>query len=194
MRYVKKIAIDAFGYGDLVVTAGLGGIYPKGINIGRVRIIRARDYETSLELEIEPIIDFSRLEYVFVLRAAEETPQSAGESATQKPAASAAPPATPTTQTPATQKPAAAEPQVVKPAAPSPSRGAGLTPSPASDGAAVPSPSEDTVAPSPAAGSPPADSPPVSTPEPEAASPPGPSSESETGENGSPVTDQGAVQ
>ncbi len=68
MRYVKKIAIDSIEYGDLVVTAGLGGLYPKGINVGRIRDILARGYETSLLLEIEPIIDFSRLEYVYILQ------------------------------------------------------------------------------------------------------------------------------
>jgi rod shape-determining protein MreC len=66
MRYVKKIAKDSIDYGDLVVTSGLGGLYPKGINIGRIRDIRAQAYETSLELEVQPIIDFDRLEYVFL--------------------------------------------------------------------------------------------------------------------------------
>jgi|WetSurMetagenome_2_1015567.scaffolds.fasta_scaffold247685_2 rod shape-determining protein MreC len=71
MRYVKKIAKDNIEYGDLVVSAGLGGLYPKGINIGRIRDIRARGYETSLELEVEPIIDFDRLEYVYILTPAQ---------------------------------------------------------------------------------------------------------------------------
>ncbi len=69
MRYVKKIAKDNIEYGDLVITAGLGGLYPKGVNIGRIRDIRARGYETSLELEVEPILDFDRLEYVYILAA-----------------------------------------------------------------------------------------------------------------------------
>jgi rod shape-determining protein MreC len=68
MRYVKKTAKDSIEYGDIVVTAGLGGLYPKEVNIGRIRDILARGYETSLLLEIEPIIDFSRLEYVYILQ------------------------------------------------------------------------------------------------------------------------------
>jgi rod shape-determining protein MreC len=71
VRYVKKIAADRIEYGDLVVTAGLGGLYPAGINLGRVRDIRAETYETSISLEIEPVIDFDRLEYLFVLGRAE---------------------------------------------------------------------------------------------------------------------------
>jgi rod shape-determining protein MreC len=80
MRYVKKIAADRIEYGDLVVTAGLGGLsplYPAGINVGRVRDIRAETYETSLTLEIEPVIDFDRLEHVFVLGSAAAAPAAA---------------------------------------------------------------------------------------------------------------------
>jgi rod shape-determining protein MreC len=119
MRYVKKIAIDTFEYGDLIVTAGLGGVYPKGINIGRVRDIQARNYETSLELEVEPVIDFSRLEYVFILDVSEiepppqiesenPVPSSAPAATAPKPAAAATPAAaTPRTSTPPQQSPSA---------------------------------------------------------------------------------------
>lgn len=69
MRYVKKISRTEIGYGDLVITSGMTSIYPRGIYIGRIRNISARDYETSLELELEPIIDFSKLEHVFILQA-----------------------------------------------------------------------------------------------------------------------------
>ena len=67
LQYVKKTAKDAIQYGDLVVTSGLGGLYPKGINLGRVREIKALAYETSLEIEVEPIVNFDRLEYVFLI-------------------------------------------------------------------------------------------------------------------------------
>jgi rod shape-determining protein MreC len=67
MNYVKKVAKDKIAYGDLVVTSGLGGLYPKGINVGRIRDIKAPTYETSLILQVEPIIDFDQLEYLFLL-------------------------------------------------------------------------------------------------------------------------------
>jgi rod shape-determining protein MreC len=67
LQYVKKIAKDSIQYGDLVVTSGLGGLYPKGVNLGRIRDIRALAYETSLEIEVEPIVNFERLEYVFLI-------------------------------------------------------------------------------------------------------------------------------
>ncbi|HVP18716.1 MAG TPA: rod shape-determining protein MreC [Spirochaetia bacterium] len=67
LQYVKKTARDSIQYGDLVVTSGLGGLYPKGVNVGRIRDIKALAYETSLEIEVEPIINFEKLEYVFLI-------------------------------------------------------------------------------------------------------------------------------
>ncbi len=68
MDYVKKRAKEEIQYGDLVTSSGLQSLYPKGIYIGRVRAMNAEEWESSLELRVEPIIDFSRLEYVFILK------------------------------------------------------------------------------------------------------------------------------
>jgi rod shape-determining protein MreC len=68
MSYVKKIARNEINFGDLVVTSGMRSLYPENIYIGRVSSIIARDYETSLKLYIKPIVDFSRLEYVFIIK------------------------------------------------------------------------------------------------------------------------------
>lgn len=67
MKYVKKRAREEIEIGDKIVTAGENNNYPKNIPVGFVSAVNALDYETSLELEIEPVIDFSRLENVFVL-------------------------------------------------------------------------------------------------------------------------------
>lgn len=69
MQYVKKLAVNEVQYGELVITSGMGQVFPKGIHVGRVRAMEAKPYETSMEVEVEPIVDFSRLEYVFVLGA-----------------------------------------------------------------------------------------------------------------------------
>jgi rod shape-determining protein MreC len=69
MRFIRKRAMDEISEGDLVVSAGLGGVYPAGLNIGRVNRILYQEYETSMGVELESAIDFSRLEYVFVLDA-----------------------------------------------------------------------------------------------------------------------------
>lgn len=67
MKYIKKRAKDEIQYGDRVITSGLGGIYPKGIEIGRISKIIFQEFETSITVELESAIDFSRLEYVFVI-------------------------------------------------------------------------------------------------------------------------------
>jgi len=77
MNYVKKIAKNKITYGDLVVTSGLGGLYPKGINVGRIRDITAPTYQTSLVLRVEPIIDFDRLEYLFLIGPEPDNPAPA---------------------------------------------------------------------------------------------------------------------
>lgn len=67
MQYVKKSAKDEIQFGDLVVTSGLKDIYPADVAVGRITEKKSEEYKTSLELGLEPIIDFSRLEYVFVV-------------------------------------------------------------------------------------------------------------------------------
>lgn len=68
IRYIKKRAKEEIQYGDLVVTSGMQSLYPPGISIGRVTKLKDLDYLTSLELEMEPIIDFGRIEYVFIIK------------------------------------------------------------------------------------------------------------------------------
>jgi len=67
MRFIPKRARDEISRGDLVISSGIGGIYPPNISIGRVSSVIYHDHEISMEAELEPLIDFSRLEYVFVI-------------------------------------------------------------------------------------------------------------------------------
>jgi len=67
MQYVAKSARSQIASGDLVITSGMRSIYPEGIRIGTVEAIRGEAYETSLQIELRPVVDFGRLEYVFVL-------------------------------------------------------------------------------------------------------------------------------
>lgn len=67
MSYVRKLALNEVQYGELAITSGMGQAFPEGIYIGRVREMQAKGYEASLELEVEPIVDFSRMEYVYIL-------------------------------------------------------------------------------------------------------------------------------
>jgi rod shape-determining protein MreC len=73
MRFVKKRAKDEVQFGDLVSTTGYESLYPPDVAVGRVRKVRVLDYQTSIDIELDPVLDFSRIEYVFVVK-----PQTAG--------------------------------------------------------------------------------------------------------------------
>ena len=52
---------------DDVETSGLGGIYPKGLKIGKLIEIKDTQNSTEKHAIIEPAVDFSKLETVLVI-------------------------------------------------------------------------------------------------------------------------------
>ena len=72
MRFIGKRARDEINIGDVVVSSGMGGIYPPGVSIGRVTGINYQETEISMEVELDSTIDFSRLEYMFVISSVEQ--------------------------------------------------------------------------------------------------------------------------
>jgi rod shape-determining protein MreC len=69
MRFVPKRARYDISTGDIIISSGMGGIFPAGVNIGRVSGVNILEYENTLEVDVITMIDFSRLEYVFVIEA-----------------------------------------------------------------------------------------------------------------------------
>jgi rod shape-determining protein MreC len=56
--------------GDLVVTSGLGGVFPSDLPVGRIRkLVRPESGLYYREVEVEPAVDFSRLSRVLVILA-----------------------------------------------------------------------------------------------------------------------------
>jgi rod shape-determining protein MreC len=53
--------------GEVVITSGLGGVYPKGILVGKVLAVDGRDGALFQEATVEPSVDFSQLEEVLVI-------------------------------------------------------------------------------------------------------------------------------
>lgn len=53
--------------GDKLITAGVGGIYPKGIKVGMITDISRENFGMTLSLEVIPSVDFDKLEEVLVL-------------------------------------------------------------------------------------------------------------------------------
>lgn len=53
--------------GDVVITSGLGGVFPKGVPIGRVENVVEVPGELFNDVEIRPSVDFGKLEEVLVV-------------------------------------------------------------------------------------------------------------------------------
>lgn len=71
LKYIRKSVIDSLKYGDIIVTSGENDNYMKDIPIGSISLIKNNNYDTSLDIELTPIIDFARLENVVVVNPKE---------------------------------------------------------------------------------------------------------------------------
>ncbi|MEZ4598717.1 MAG: rod shape-determining protein MreC [Syntrophotaleaceae bacterium] len=58
---------DDVEIGDQVITSGTGGIFPKGLVLGRATAVSRGNYGLFQTVEVTPAVDFSRLEEVLVL-------------------------------------------------------------------------------------------------------------------------------
>lgn len=67
MNYVRKRVLEELHYGDVVVTSGENNNYMKDLAVGTISKISVVDYNSLLDIELTPIIDFSRLESVLVV-------------------------------------------------------------------------------------------------------------------------------
>ena len=66
LDYVVK-SVDV-AIGDMVVTSGLGGVFPKGLPVGKV--IGVKDVSGSLfkQIDLQPLVDFAKLEEVLIIQ------------------------------------------------------------------------------------------------------------------------------
>ena len=76
MEYVSEIADIVVG--DVVVTSGIDGIYPKGFVIGRVEVVE-KSGPAFKQILVRPAVDFSSLEEVLVVM----TPHAGREAAAE---------------------------------------------------------------------------------------------------------------
>ena len=52
---------------DLIITSGMGGVFPKGLVVGEVSSVQRNEFGLFQQIELTPVVDFSRLEEVLVL-------------------------------------------------------------------------------------------------------------------------------
>ena len=65
MKYISQDQLVSVG--DVVLTSGLGGNFPKGLVIGQVVAVHQQDIEMFQQAQVRPTVDFSRLERVLVI-------------------------------------------------------------------------------------------------------------------------------
>lgn len=53
--------------GDMVVTSGMGRVFPKGIPVGQVIEVENKPGELFKDVKVRPLVDFSKLEEVLVI-------------------------------------------------------------------------------------------------------------------------------
>jgi rod shape-determining protein MreC len=71
LKYVQKN--EDVQVGDIVITSGLGGIFPKGLVVGKVSQVDRKRPGIFQHIEVSPAVDLSRIEEVLIL---EERPKS----------------------------------------------------------------------------------------------------------------------
>ena len=67
MRFIDARDTDNVGFGSRVVTSGFSSLYYPEIPVGTVTQLQGNNYEQILQVDIEPVINFNTLQYVFVL-------------------------------------------------------------------------------------------------------------------------------
>ena len=60
--------------GDLLVSSGLGGVFPKGAPVGVVSKVNRKAFGITQDVEVKPAVDFSKLEEVLVVTRALSEP------------------------------------------------------------------------------------------------------------------------
>jgi len=66
-KYLARGGAAAIQVGDMLVTSGQGGLFPRGIPIGRVRSIDDRGSALFHHAVVAPVVDFARVEEVLLI-------------------------------------------------------------------------------------------------------------------------------
>ena len=67
LRLKYLLRLDDVAPGDAIITSGAAGVFPKGILVGAVRTVQQKNKGGFLQVEVDPAVDFNRLEEVMVL-------------------------------------------------------------------------------------------------------------------------------
>ena len=71
LKYISKT--QDVKEGDVIVSSGIGGVFPKGLMIGAVNHVDRLEAGLFLKIYVTPSIDFSKLEEVLVLASSDDS-------------------------------------------------------------------------------------------------------------------------
>jgi rod shape-determining protein MreC len=71
------LRVDDILPGDLLLSSGLGGNFPKGVPVGTVIKVTRKSFGITQKVEVKPSVDFSKVEEVMVVTHAEAAPAHA---------------------------------------------------------------------------------------------------------------------
>ena len=66
LRFISRDS--SIAKGDVIVTSGLGGLFPKGIYVGKVASVKQSALSLYKIVEVAPATDFSQLEEVLIIK------------------------------------------------------------------------------------------------------------------------------
>ncbi|MBI4491558.1 MAG: rod shape-determining protein MreC [Chloroflexi bacterium] len=58
---------ERLALGQLVITSGLGGVFPEGLVVGKVAKVVQNDYEVFQRASVAPAVDTNKLEHLYVI-------------------------------------------------------------------------------------------------------------------------------
>jgi rod shape-determining protein MreC len=65
--------------GEIVLTSGLGGLFPPNIPVGQITNVRRRDFEIFQQAVLQPSVNFDEIELVLVITNFQPLPFEAPE-------------------------------------------------------------------------------------------------------------------
>jgi rod shape-determining protein MreC len=65
--------------GDAIVTSGLGGVFPKGLCLGRVKSVDNSPYKLFKDVRVIPAVNFNKLEEVLIIMTKDFIPLRKGK-------------------------------------------------------------------------------------------------------------------
>ncbi len=72
LDYISKEA--DFRVGDTIITAGLGGIFPKGLRVGIVVSVQEKNDLLFKNIRVKPFVNLSQLEHLFIVTPSAASP------------------------------------------------------------------------------------------------------------------------